>query len=147
MIIITYFVTYFLSYLGYLLGNATVEEHKEIKKYIKYIVDILLIISYAMLLYTFKTSNILLLFLISLLLLIKIISHFHKKYFLDIHNVGLFSISLIFYHKNLYINEIYFTLFPLMILIFDNSMHKFNMNIEIIKFIFATALFLILYAI
>ena len=140
---ITYFITYFLSYLGYLLGNSTLEEHKEIQKYLKYAVDILLVVTYALLVYTFS-RNAILLFLLAGLIAIKIASHFHKKYFLDLHNVGLFSVTLIFFHNNLYIDEVYITLLPLMVLILDNSMHSFNIKIESYKLLMALVLFLLL---
>lgn len=143
--IIIFYITYFLSYFGFLLGKSTEEEHKEIKKFINYIVDVLLIITYAALIYTFKT-NLFIISTIIVLIILKFISKYHKKYFLDLHNVGLLSITLISFYKNLYIDEVYFTILPLLVLIFDNSFHKFNIKIELYKIIFAT-IFLIVFSI
>lgn len=141
--IFTYFFSYFLTYSGFLLGRATVEEHLEIKKYVDIIKEILLIITYLSLFYIFS-NNAIYLFIFALLIVLKIYTHYNKNLFSDIHDVALFGISLVLFHKNLYIDEIYFTVLPIIILIFDNSYHKFHIKREGFKLLIA-AIILVLF--
>ena len=142
--IIIYFTSYILTLCGYLLGRATKEEHKEIKKYVNYAIDIIIVVTYISLFYVFR-DNLLYIFILCILAILKMVSAFYKKYLNNIHNIGLFAVTLILCYKNSYFDEIYLALLPMLVLIFENSFHKFKIEEEIYKIIIATIFLILLY--
>ena len=153
-IIIIYFTSYLLTLCGYLLGRATKEEHKEIKKNVNYATNMIIIVTYISLFYVFR-DNLLYILILCAFAILKLILVSYKKHLNnihninlnDIHNVGLFAITLTFCYKKFYFDEIYLALLPMLVLILKNSFHEFKIKKEIHKVIIAIIFLIIFYII
>lgn len=144
--IFIYFISYFLSYVGFPLGKVTREEHKELERPIRYTIDILLFIIYISLLYLFRSYG-LVVFTTIVLMGLKFLGHYKKKYIAQVHNLLLFSSTLMFAYKYLALDYIYIALLPLFILIFENSFkEKFDQKEEIYSFVLMVIVFALLNA-
>ena len=133
-----YFFSYFLSFTGYLLGKATEEEHKEIKNYVRYIIEGLIFITYIIAFYLFRNSLIAFFFVV--LLILKLLSFKFKIYNLKgFHNVLLFGFSMLYFRGD----YIYFSFLPLMAIFFEKSFLKFNWHREAYEFLFLIIVYIL----
>ncbi|MCA9486292.1 MAG: hypothetical protein H6500_01005 [Candidatus Woesearchaeota archaeon] len=135
---------YILSYGGFLLGKATQEEHKEIKKKILTFSHIFRIFVYlATFFFLFPLTKWTLLFLFPLSLYVAL---WKKEEARHLHDIILLSSSLIFFSlfKSEYLVFTYFTVFAL---VFENSLRKFLVLREAYALALYTAAGLLLFAI
>jgi hypothetical protein len=139
---VSYLVFYLLTLTGYLLGNATKEEHKELKKFITYFVDVLLVITYLGLFYFFKSS--LLLFLLAGNLILKMLSYKYPTHHLkELHNIILLSVSSIVI-ITLYSEYFFLMIIPILIMFFEKSFEKFEYKTLFLEIIVYCILFLLI---
>lgn len=140
--IITYFLAYILSLLGYFLGNATDEEHKEIKKFVNIFKDLLVIVTYLLLFYVFNSS--VFLFILAANLILKLLSFkFHNYYLTQIHNIIFLGLSILILNK--FHNEyLFLAILPILILFFDKSFDKFNLKLELYQMTFYLLLYFLI---
>lgn len=133
--IFLYFFTYILALCGYLLGNATKEEHKEIKPIIFRFSESFLIIFYLFSLKFLYGHNILLVILAILLLFFIIAKNALKLEDLkEFYYILILAISLIAYYKY-NIENIHYVLLIIISMILDKSMKKFIFRKELYSII------------
>lgn len=121
---IFYTISYFLTYLGFLLGKATTEEHKEIKNIVFIYIDILLIIFYLFMFYLIGFNLNLIIFIISFILFLL---SFKFKILRTLNDVFLFTITFCYFYLNK-IDYLFLVLLPMFFLVLQNSFKKFDVK-------------------
>lgn len=139
---IIYFFSYFLNFFGFSLGKSTLEEHKEIKKNVLFTSQILILILYSILIILFIEKIFELIIIVSLLNYYLFSLKHHKKYFLEFHEILIYSITLIFlnhsFKENLLLGVI-----PIIYMIIRNSFEKFHLKKEIYKIVLVFIIYII----
>lgn len=139
--IIFLFFLYILTLIGFFLGKITIEEHKEIKKFIKISLIILTNIFYGLSFAILKNNNTYILILV--LLYIFYIMSLKKEILKEFHNILLLGIS--FCIIVLKTNYSYILILLVFSLTLENSFKKINLKqvlyeiviLSIIYFIFS----------
>lgn len=131
-----YFLSYFLLYFGFLLGKSTQEEHNEIKRYVLVVSNFLKFIFYGVLFYFSIGFNILYLFLLLFVLYVLSLAVKNDDA-MKFHDIFLFGISFLFLEGNV----LFFLIFLIAALVFENSFRKFEIKEEI----YSIVLYLIIY--
>lgn len=133
--ILFYFFTYILTLCGFLLGNSTKEEHKEIKTRVLFFSILLLIVFYILFIKTFW-GKWLLISTISLIMILFMIAKYILKSedMKEFYYIALLASSLIAFW-NYFELEIYYVLLIVVSMMFDKSMKKFILRKEVYSFI------------
>ncbi len=133
--IYVFFLSYLFTLFGFLLGNATKEEHKEIKTKVLLFSEILFIFYYLIIVNLFSGNTILILILGVLFIL-----HLIAKYILkstdlqEFYYLLILAISLIGFYKYS-ISNIYYILILIIVILLENSMKTFVLRKEIYSLI------------
>jgi len=142
-LIFAYFISYFLTFTGFPLGKVTKEEHKELRRPVNFIVDVILFFAYFSLIYFMYDKN-LALFTTIILLGLKVWSLKKQSIVPQIHNLLLFSTTTMYAFKYLETQFQYIALLPMFILMFENSFKKsFNLRTELYSFALVSIIFVL----
>ena len=133
--IYVFFLSYLFTLFGFLLGNSTKEEHKEIKSKVLLFAEVLFIFYYLIIVNIFSENTILILILGVLFIL-----HLIAKYMLKMPDLQEFyyllilAISLIGFYKYSSLN-MYYILILIVVIMLENSMKTFILRKEIYSLI------------
>lgn len=144
--ILIYFISYFLTFLGFLLAKEEVvkDELKEIQRAITFAIDGLIFIMYILMLYLFSDYIIVTITTITLLIIKLISVHKHIDYLKQVHNIFLFSSTLLFTYKFGNSSFMFLSIIPMIVLFIENTNQKLSKRHEIYKFILLTILLILL---
>lgn len=135
-----YFFSFVLTYMGFLLGNSTKEEHKEIKRYVLVLIDILKIVFFIIMFVLFFRHTIILVVLLVLFAGYIGFNFMKKKDLIRLNDILIFSFSFIF--LSIHERGVYLIVILMMALIFENSFRKFKLKEEI----YVVVLYMIIFA-
>lgn len=137
-----FFFSFIFTLFGYLLGNATKEEHKEIKPKVLLLAEILLIIYYLIIVNIFS-KNIIVILILGVLFILHLIGKYILKSedLKEFYYLLMLAISLIAFYKYNFSN-IYYTLLLIIVMMLENSMKIFILRKEVYSLIIYSFVYL-----